>query len=76
MIIQPDRQFRSFDLVSKLLPLSRESMQNMDESQGYVSGVCRFGELDIALNWWQKELTIETHPKVLDFLGFVMHHFK
>lgn len=76
MIIQPDRQFSNYENVVKILPLSQKIMTSTDETQAYLYGRSRFGSHEVKLTWWQRELTINASIKILDFLGFVFHHFK
>ena len=76
MLVQPDRQFSNYDNAKKVLPLTQPILVANDEKQAYLFGRSKFGNHEVKLSWWQKELTIEAGDSVLDFLGFIMHHFK
>lgn len=75
MTVVPDRQFSCFENVQKILP-AMYGGRDGETQWAYLYGKSKFGAFTVKLTWINKELSIETSEKWIDFIGFVMHFFK
>ena len=50
--------------------------KNQEEDWACAFGRSKFGKEVVRLTWWERELTVEANSRIIDFIGFIMHHFK